>query len=584
MLHLQDATLRVGRAGQTILQNVTLQYGRPHFGAVIGPSGCGKSTLLKVIAGLLEPQEGQLHWNGRDVEEKDIEPAELGYVPQFSICQPALTVRETLDEALRLRVRGLSAAAREERLQKVLALVGLQEIPDRRNRMLSGGQLRRLGLGLEIVSEPRLLLCDEVTSGLDPNSEDDIVRLLRDLAREGQRLVLSVTHSLSHLELYDSVTVLKEGRVVYCGAPDHLLHYFQVETPNEIFARLAGHSGKEWAELWNEHAASYLVPATMPEEEKPGATEDAPAADEGEAESPAEDEPAAEPMAQPAGVLTQFFILLARRWRLFFRAKGEVVLQVTLLFLFPAMVVPFAFHGLPQIQNLSLGLDITVTEQFRETLDFTKQTSQVGGLVSGLIMFQVILMTLMGSNNGAREIVSERLLYEKERLAGLSPGAYLSSKVVYVFFLVLVQSVWMTIFVRVICQFPGDLISQGLMLFLANAALTYLTLAVSAWSDTTEQSSLISIYFVGFQLPLSGALLAMPELLGSITRPFIAAYWSWSGFLQTLRGVQSQYYDLAAAITDTPLSSLEACTWVLVWHVVAGIVIAYFGCVASRWR
>lgn len=562
MLEIRDATLTVGRNQQTILKKLQLHYPRPHFGAVIGPSGCGKSTLLKIIAGLLEPQEGHLIWNGQDVaEEEDIAPAELGYVPQFSICHPALTIRETLDDALRLRVRGLNAEQRAERLEKVLQLVGLDQIPDRTNRQLSGGQLRRLGLGLEIVSEPKLLLCDEVTSGLDPNSEDDIVRLLQRLAHEGERLVLSVTHSLEHLELYDSVTVLKEGELVYCGPPDKLLHYFSASSPNEIFARLAEHTGEEWNQLWQEHQENYALPA-LPEQ-KP-------------------DDAEGSETAQPASALSQYFLLLTRRWKLFFRAKGEVALQITLLFLFPAMVVPFAWHGLPQIQNLSLGMDVTMAEQFRESLQFTQQTSQVGGLVSGLIMFQVILMTLMGSNNGAREIVSERLLYEKERLAGLLPGAFLASKVTYTLVLVLVQSIWMTIFVRVICQLPGDLLAQGAMLFLANAALTYLTLAISSWSDTTEQSSLISIYFVGFQLPLSGALLAMPELLGMLTRPFIAAYWSWSGYLQTMR--DTRFYDLASAITDTPLSALNTCSWILVWHVIAGIVIAYFGCHASRWK
>lgn len=574
MLDIQDATLRVGRGDHTILHGLNLRYPRPHFGAVIGPSGCGKSTLLKIIAGLLEPQEGTLQWNGHDVEDQDIAPADLGYVPQFSICQPALTVRETLDDALRLRVRGLNADERSQRLEQVLRLVGLDALPDRRNAQLSGGQLRRLGLGLEIASEPKLLLCDEVTSGLDPNSEDDIVRLLQRLAHEGNRLVLSVTHSLEHLDLYDSVTVLKEGEVVYAGPPDKLLHYFSAASPNAIFARLAERSGAEWAQLWQEHRADFELPP-LALEEGAGPASSGPNED-------GEENQTAETATLPAGAAAQFWLLLTRRWKLFFRAKGEVVLQLTLLFLFPAMVVPFAWHGLPQIQNLSLGMDVTMAEQFKESLSFTQQTSQVGGLVSGLIMFQVILMTLMGSNNGAREIVSERLLYEKERLAGLLPGAFLASKVVYTLVLVLVQSLWMTIFVRVICQLPGDLLAQGTMLFLANAALTYLTLAISSWSDTTEQSSLISIYFVGFQLPLSGALLAMPELLGVATRPFIAAYWSWSGYLQTLR--DTRFYDLASAITDTPLSALDTCTWVLLWHVVAGIVIAYFGCHASRWK
>ena len=82
---------------------------------------------------------------------------------------------------------------------------------DRTVKVLSGGQKRRLGLAMELVSDPKILLCDEVTSGLDPRSEREIVRLLHDLSRKDGRIVLSVTHSLAHLELYDSILVLHEG-------------------------------------------------------------------------------------------------------------------------------------------------------------------------------------------------------------------------------------------------------------------------------------------------------------------------------------------------------------------------------------
>src|SRR5207248_9752458 len=109
--------------------------------------------------------------------------------------------------------------------------VGLTGIADRRVRVLSGGQKRRLALALEMVSSPVLLLCDEVTSGLDPKAEDEIVRLLRKLSQHvgangSPRTVLSVTHSLRHLDLHDSVAVLYEGHLVYHGPPQLLLHYF----------------------------------------------------------------------------------------------------------------------------------------------------------------------------------------------------------------------------------------------------------------------------------------------------------------------------------------------------------------------
>lgn len=587
MLEIRDATLRVGQedAAVPILQSVSLHFPRPHFGAIVGPSGCGKSTLLKVVAGLFDPQQGEIYWEGRNLATQgDIAPAELGYVPQFSIVHESLTIAESMDYALRLRLAGLSLAERLERAQQILEVVGLYEIRDRVASQLSGGQRRRLALALEVVTRPSLLLCDEVTSGLDPKSEDEIVQLLHQLSRDGERLVLSVTHSLRHLSLYDSVTVLRAGSVLYSGPAENLLEYFSVATPDDLFPQLESKENEAWIERWAVYRNTFALPPipgmrTVVEDDED--VEDAEEVTEVEPPDEAPLPPVEPPLDVTPGLVTQFFILLGRRWKLFFREKNQVWLQLALLFLFPALVVPFALNGLPQIQNLSLSADANVISQLKESVSFTAQSSRVGSLVSGLIMFQVVLMTLMGSNNGAREIVSERLLFEKEKLAGLNPLGYLASKVFFLGVLVLAQSFWMTIFVKLIVRFPGDLGPQAAMLFLANGALTCLCLGVSSWSRTTEQSSLISVYFVGFQLPLSGALLALPEWLGPATRPFISAYWSWSGFLETMR--DTRFYDLVKVITETPLSSFPACFWVLGCQALVGLIIAYFGCVRSNW-
>ncbi|MFQ3671471.1 MAG: ABC transporter permease [Verrucomicrobiia bacterium] len=279
--------------------------------------------------------------------------------------------------------------------------------------------------------------------------------------------------------------------------------------------------------------------------------------------------------------MTQAWVLWRQRWTLFFREMNQVWLQVSLLFIFPGLVVLFALDGLPQIPNLSMETGDNVLRELRERLEFFSEISRVGGLVSGLIMFQVILLTLMGSNNSAREVVAERTIFEKEKLAGLRASSYLAAKIGFLTILVAAQSVWMCLFVKFVCGFPGDLHTQLLFLFLANAAMTSICLAVSSWSRTTEQASLISIYLVGFQLPLSGAILALPEPLGAMVRPFIAAYWSWSGLLGTLR--ETRFYDAAIQVTTTPVADPQLCLWVLVTQVLAGIILAWFGLSRSRW-
>ena len=563
MLALQDVSLRLGDGPDAplLLSGATAHFPRRHFAAILGPSGCGKSTLLKLIGGLHEPTGGHVEWAGRDLSrDGDLEPHEIGYVPQFSIAYERLTVGESVESALRLRVGGLEAAAREARVAEVLGEVGLAEIAGRAVRVLSGGQRRRLALALELVSAPGLLLCDEVTSGLDPQAEDEIARLLFQLSRRGERIVLSVTHSVRHLSLCDSVLVLHRGVIAYHGPPDYLLHYFDIASAEALFARLAVRTPEDWQASWAKHRADYG---------RAVATATAPLAEEKAA------------VARP-GWWAQCGILLGRRWRIFFRDRGQVWLHLALLFGFPLLVVIFALGGLPQIQSLSGLATGDVVQQFLSEAARKVELMRAGSLVSGLVMFQVILLALMGSNNAAREIAGEREIFEKEKFAGVRASAYVASKAVFLGQLVLAQSVWMAVFVHVIVRFPGSLGTQIALLALVNGALTAICLAISSLARTAEQASLIALYLVGFQLPLSGAVLALPAALSWLTRPFIASYWGWSGFVQTLR--ETRFYEAVLSVTQTPLAPVALCVWVLGCHLLIGLLLAYVGSRNARWE
>jgi ABC-type multidrug transport system ATPase subunit len=563
MLALQDVSLRLGDGPEApvLLSEATVRFPRKHFAAILGPSGCGKSTLLKLIGGLREPTTGHVAWDGRDLSrEGDLDPHEIGYVPQFSIAYELLTVRESVESALQLRVGGLDEAARRERIAQILAEVGLDEIADREVRVLSGGQRRRLALAIEMVSAPSLLLCDEVTSGLDPKAEDEITKLMHQLSRRDDRIVLSVTHSLRHLALYDSLLVLHRGVVAYQGSPEFLLHYFDIATADELFPRLAQRAPEEWQASWQKHGPSFASPVVPGEGSGRGERMD---------------------VATP-GLATQFAVLFARRWRIFLRDRGQVWLHLALLFGFPMLVVIFALGGLPQIQSLSGVAAGDVVQQFLDEAARKVSLMRNGSLVSGLVMFQVILLALMGSNNAAREIAGERSIFEKEKFSGVRASAYVASKAAFLGLLVLAQSVWMAVFVHVIVRFPGALGTQIALLALVNGALTAVCLAISSHTKSAEQASLVSIYLVGFQLPLSGAVLALPASLSWITRPFIASYWGWSGFIQTLR--DTRFYEAVLSVTQTKLAAAPLCVWVLGCHVALGLLLAYVGAKNSRWE
>jgi hypothetical protein len=179
----------------------------------------------------------------------------------------------------------------------------------------------------------------------------------------------------------------------------------------------------------------------------------------------------------------------------------------------------------------------------------------------------------MGANNGAREIAKERDVLEKELRAGLSPGAYVTTKVLLVVGLSLAQAFWMTWFVKTVCGFKGDFPNQFEILFATTLAMSVTCLAISSASKSPERASLLAIYLVGLQLPLSGAVLALPEIVSTLCRPFIAAYWGWSGYLKTLSAYP--LYDIVRQSTNTHIADFNQCLLVLSLHAIVCAVIAW---------
>jgi hypothetical protein len=229
------------------------------------------------------------------------------------------------------------------------------------------------------------------------------------------------------------------------------------------------------------------------------------------------------------------------------------------------------------------GLDTMMTQ-----LEFARESVKTGTLVSGLIIFQVILLCLMGSNNGAREIAGERALYEKERMSGLRPAAYALAKLAFATLLGAAQGAWMTMFVKTICQFPGAWAPQLLVLGGTCAAMSTVCLGLSALMASADRASLLSIYLVGFQLPLAGVVLALPDWIAGLVRPLITTYWGWMGYLKPMGdAANGRFYDAVM------LMGADKGWWlapgaggalaVLAAHFVLGAVLVFWGCGKQRW-
>ena len=216
-------------AQRPALDNLTLDIRRGAFFGLLGPNGAGKSTLLSVLCGLLPPTHGTVRTQGLDVRnEAHRIKATLGLVPQDLALYPTLTARENL--TFFGRMQGLSGARLKTRIDACLAIARLEEFANRRVETYSGGLKRRLNLAIGLVHEPQLLILDEPTVGIDPQSRNFIHESLRSLHRAGMT-ILYTTHYMEEAEnLCEDIAIIDHGRILARGTVPELLRMHRAGT------------------------------------------------------------------------------------------------------------------------------------------------------------------------------------------------------------------------------------------------------------------------------------------------------------------------------------------------------------------
>jgi putative spermidine/putrescine transport system ATP-binding protein len=202
----------------TAVDDVSLKVERGQFLTLLGPSGSGKTTILMCIAGFVEPTDGAVLLDGRDITALPPERRDFGMVFQGYALFPHMTVAENV--AFPLRVRRMGAAEREAKVRAALDLVQLERFAERRPSQLSGGQQQRVALARALVFDPALLLLDEPLSALDKKLRAELQEELKALHRRVGRTFVNVTHDQEEaLSLSDRVAILNHGKLVQEGAP-----------------------------------------------------------------------------------------------------------------------------------------------------------------------------------------------------------------------------------------------------------------------------------------------------------------------------------------------------------------------------
>ena len=228
------------RGGHEAVAGVELALA-PGIVGLLGPNGAGKSTLMRVLSTLAKATTGRVLWRGEDIARKpDALRRELGYLPQDFGVYEALSAREFL--AFLSAVKGLPARSVAARVDECLDMVGLGEVADRRLGGYSGGMRQRVGIAQALLNDPKLLIVDEPTVGLDPEERVRFRHLLAELA--GERLVILSTHIVSDIEASaGTLAVMANGRLRFHGTPEALMaeaegHVWNLTIPSERLAEM----------------------------------------------------------------------------------------------------------------------------------------------------------------------------------------------------------------------------------------------------------------------------------------------------------------------------------------------------------
>ena len=235
--------------GQIVLKGVNLDIYENEFVTLLGPSGCGKTTLLRILGGFLDADEGQVIFDGEEISKKPPYERELNTVFQKYALFPHLNVYENI--AFGLKLKKVSKDIIDQKVMKMLKLIGLEGYEKKNTTLLSGGQQQRVAIARALVNEPKVLLLDEPLAALDLKMRKEMQYELKRIQQEVGITFIFVTHDQEEaLTMSDKIVVMNNGEIQQVGSPEDIYN----EPSNRFVANFIGESN--------------LIPGTMLEDYK----------------------------------------------------------------------------------------------------------------------------------------------------------------------------------------------------------------------------------------------------------------------------------------------------------------------------
>jgi ABC-type multidrug transport system ATPase subunit/ABC-type multidrug transport system permease subunit len=562
----------VGDGGKqkVLLDGITFPLDARSMMAVIGPAGAGKSTLLNALTGKRPANTGSVFYDYRDLYENYDELRQrIGLVPQESVTHDQLTAKTALGYQAELRFPpDTGETERTQRVGEVLDELSMTKHAETRIDRLSGGQKKRVNIGMELLTRPSLLFLDEPTSPLDPHLKRDMFTQMRQMADKtadkGQSVIV-ITHDVESklIDQCDRLIVLQPGgKMAYFGPPGDGLRYFGASDWADVFQAFADEPERDFAAEFRaspEFVKYVATPISVRQRRL----------DAGRPEG----EEAARPKQRSS--FSQVFTM-ARRYRR--------VMQADRVFIATTILMPILLGALVRATPNRFGLI---------------QSTPLPGLnVSAIQMVMILVMSsvLAGTALSIREFIKEREIYERERMAGLSASAYLFSKVIVLSIISIMQSALVTLVGLAGVKVPSSgvvipgtaLIEIFVSLAVLSVTSMLIGLAISTLVTKGDQTMPILVGVTMVQVALSGGLFPLAGTLGDVAM-IAPARWGLGAVASTinLNGIQSSISQGPNGQKPDALWTHNPAHWLtgigamlllgIIWMVIARIRLASIG-------
>jgi ABC-type multidrug transport system ATPase subunit len=494
-IRLEAHNLILETQGKRRIDNLSFAIEPGQFVALVGGSGAGKSTLMRTLLGIEKTTEGIVYLNGEDLQKNfNLYRNQIGYVPQDDIIHRELTVAEVLTYAAKLRLPPDINFP-----QVVEAALAAIKMTHRRHALvsdLSGGQRKRVSIGVELLADPKLFFLDEPTSGLDPGLDKQMMQLLQELAHQGGRTIILVTHATANITACDRIVFLGSGgKLCYFGTPEDALKFFAVQDFADIYIKLE--QEKEVIQCVEKFRQSRYYQQYIDNQLNSGIKQL---------------NKSLPPKNKKISFWQQWLLLTQRYCQLILRDKVSLVLSlltapigIALITLALKDKVPFILGEKPDPALASLALRVLFV--------FT---------CAGL---------WIGFSSSLQEIVKESAIYLRERLVNLGLFAYLGSKLAILSSLAILQTILIVLVILIGFKSPQpELISWnlglGITTFFTLLASFSLGLLVSTIVKNSSQANSTLPLLLLPQIIFSGVLFKTEDVVSKFLSWLMLSRWS----------------------------------------------------------